>query len=157
MLSIAIMLKTVIMKRLPLVLLLVGVFAGVAGAQIFQALQRVQILNTGLFTVPEGGSATFYVSLDDRRDGPATRVALRIFDANGQAKAVNDVILQPGQSSRLTVDEAGLYRAHAEAFDPALGLGARREVVGHVEVVDSLKLVTHGVCAPGRNIGGGRD
>jgi hypothetical protein len=151
------MFKTTIMKRLPLVMLLVGLCAGVAGAQIFRNLHRVQIINSGLFTVPPGGSANFFISFDERQDGLPTNVSLRLFDEHGAVKAADDVTLRPGQSTKISVNEEGLYRAHAEAWDPSFGLGARREVVGRVELLDDLLLVTGGVCAPGKGIGGERD
>src|SRR5687768_8788239 len=89
-------------------LVLGGVFAGFAGAQIIEDFTS-RFLNTGLFTVGSGEGVNFHVSLDDRRAGPPARVLLRLFDAKGAVVARQEAVLEPGQSSTLQFRQPGLF------------------------------------------------
>ena len=127
--------------------LLIGLLAGVAGAQIVEAITRLQFLNTGLFTVTADQEAAFHVSLDDRRDAPPARVALRVFDAAGIPVARQDVVLAAGQSTTLRVAGPGVFRAHAQIAESALDFTARRQVAGSVEVIDKLTGIIRPTCS----------
>jgi len=132
------MFKTIAMKRGALALtaglLMVGVFAGVGGAQIAPTQQRAHYLNTGLFTVGPGEVVNFRVSLDDRRAGAPMTVLLQLFDPDGAVVARDEVSLRPGQSTTLEVPVPGSYRAHAQAIDLTSSQCERRTLVGSVEI-----------------------
>jgi hypothetical protein len=126
--------------------LLAGVFAGVAGAQALEAVQR-QYLNTGLFSVKTDQTAHFRVSLDDVAGAPPTRIVLQLLDSNGAVVAKKETTLLPGQSTTLQRSGPGLFRAHADVIDPDLTLSARRATVSTVEVVDTLTGAVRFVCS----------
>jgi hypothetical protein len=117
-----------------LALLLVGIVAGAGAAQVLPTLEPDSFLNTGLFSVGQGEGVNFHVSLDDRRTGPPTTVLLRLLDRSGAVVARREATLNPGQSTTLVHREPGLYRAHAEVVEPDGALGARRIVLGTVEI-----------------------
>jgi hypothetical protein len=129
-------------------ILVTGVGIGVAGAQVAQALSQPSFLNTGLFSVRSGEQARFFVSLDDREDGQPARVALEFIDEDGRVVARKAMTLAAGQSATLAADRPGRYRAHARVLDEPRLLGARRTVVGTVEVEnDNLVFPIRPVCA----------
>jgi hypothetical protein len=130
--------KTTTVSRTRLVglavgMLLVGVLAGVVGAQIVSSSRFVQ---TGLFTIGQGEGVAFHVTLDDGRTGSPANVALRLLNQAGQVVARQDSVLEPGQSTTLRFRTPGLYRAFAQAVEPDAPLSARRVVVGTVEIFD---------------------
>jgi hypothetical protein len=116
--------------------LLIGVFAGVVGAQVVQGRDRAHYLNTGLFSVGPGEETTFRVTLDDHRTGPPARVSLQLYDQNGAVLLADEVTLQPGESTALQLREPGVFRAHAQVLESPLRLSNRRTVVGTVELFD---------------------
>jgi hypothetical protein len=126
--------------------LFVGVFAGVAGGEALEAVNR-QYLNTGLFPVKTNQTAYFRVSLDDVPGAPPTRVVLQLFDSGGVVVARKETTLLPGQSATLQRSGAGLFRAHADVIDPDLPLSPRRTTVSTVEVVDTITGGSHFVCS----------
>jgi len=118
-------------------LLLVGVIAGAAGAQVVESLARPHFLNSGLFTLAADEVVHFNVTLDDGR-GPEARVLLQLFDEKGDVVKRQDVSLVPGQSATLDHPGPGVFRAHAQIVEPSnIQLGARRIVVGTVEILGS--------------------
>jgi hypothetical protein len=130
--------KTTTVSRTRLVglavgMLMVGVLAGVVGAQIAGNSRFVQ---TGLFTVGQGEGVAFHVTLDDGRTGSPANVALRLLNQAGQVVARQDAVLEPGQSATLRFRTPGVYRAFAQAVEPEAPLSARRVVVGTVEIFD---------------------
>jgi hypothetical protein len=114
-------------------MLVVGVMAGVVGAQIAGSSRFVQ---TGLFTIGQGEGVAFHVTLDDGRAGSPANVALRLFNQAGQVVARQDSVLEPGQSATLRFRTPGVYRAFAQAVEPDAPFSARRLVVGTVEIFD---------------------
>ena len=131
--------KITTLKLMAAGLLLVGVFAGVGGAQIAPTEERAHFLNTGLFTVAPGEGVNFRVSLDDRRAGAPMTVLLQLFDPDGAVVARDEVSLRPGQSTTLQVVQPGLYRAHAQGFDiPSTAFCKRRTLVAMVEIFKTL-------------------
>ena len=126
--------------------LFVGVLAGAAGAQDAEAILSVRFLNTSLFTVNAHEEAAFHVTLDDRQSGLPARVALRLFDAAGNAVARQDVVLRAGQSTTMRLAGPGPFRAHAQIVDAGLDLTGRRQVVGSVEVIDNLTGIVRPTC-----------
>ena len=134
------------MKLAGLGLLLVGVCAGLAAAQVAQMMQA-RYLNTGLFTVRGGQTASFHVVLDDRRTGEPAEVALQFLDADGAIVGSSKVTLQAGQSTTLRIDRPGVYRAHAQVIEPSGIFSARRAVAGTVEIFDQFTTETRFVCS----------
>lgn len=136
-------------KQIKLIAIVCGclsVAAGLAGAQIIEAMRR-QFLNTGLFTVSAREQVQFSVSLDDRRDAPAARVRLQLFDVNGAVIAHDETSLEPGQTVTLRAAGPGPMRAHAEVIEPLLQFTQRRAVIGSVEVIDVLTGVVRPTCS----------
>jgi hypothetical protein len=117
-----------------LALLLVGVISGAVGAQVLPSLQPDSFLNSGLFTVAENEVVRFSVSLDDRRAGPPATVLMRLLDAQGTVVARRDVTLQAGASATLLYRKSGEFRAHADIVEPDSAIGARRIILGTVEI-----------------------
>lgn len=126
--------KITILKSMTAGLLLVGVFAGVGGAQTAPTQRRAHYLNTGLFTVAPGEGVNFRVSLDDRPAGAPMTVLLQLFDTDGRVVAGDRVSLQPGQSTTRGFDVPGSYRAHAQGISLSCLQGERRTLVGTVEI-----------------------
>lgn len=158
------MLKNLIVKRGALVLLLVGMVVGAAGAQIAQNLYRSRYITTGLFTLESKGQARFHVSLDDRGNATDAQVIMRIYNQSGQVVKRQVVTLAPGQSSTLTFDNTldaeATFRGQAEVFESALTLSDRRIVLASMETYDPVQLPTGEldllyrgtVCHPGESI-----
>jgi hypothetical protein len=136
------MLQTNRMKRRTLGLLLAGIVVGLNGTQAV-ALQATRYITSGLFTLHLREGVHFHVSLDDIRGGPVATVIMRIIDDTGVVQASRTVTLNPGQSATLTHDEPGRYRVQAEVYEQTLGLSARRNVVGGVEVFGLDDLTIH--------------
>ena len=116
---------------------LVAIFAGAAGAQVFDALQRTYA-NTGLFSVSAEEVATVYVALDDRRGGAPTRVILQLINETGVVVASNEVTLLPGQSTRIRKAGPGLLRAHIESSELGFQMLSRRRVLPSAEVGNTI-------------------
>src|SRR5262245_41870128 len=106
--------------------LAVGIFAGVAGAQIVQ----YKIANTGLATVKDGETIKFHFTLEDATGTPPAVVQMQLLNENGGVVASKIVTLNPGQSSTLENTSAGLRRAHADIIDSVPQVTARRTGVG---------------------------
>jgi hypothetical protein len=130
--------KKIMMTAMAAGLLLVGVFAGVGGAQIATTQERAHFLNTGLFTVAPGEGVNFRVSLDDRRAGAPMTVLLQLFDPDGAVVARDEVSLRPGQSTTLQVHVPGSYRAHAQGISLPSFQCERRTLVAVVEIFKTL-------------------
>lgn len=81
--------------------LLVGMCAGVVGAQVVERATRARYLASGLFSVGAGENAQFHVTLDDSRAGAPARVLVQFLDDEGAVVARNEVVLRspPGRSS----------------------------------------------------------
>ena len=108
-----------------------------------------KVLNTGPFSVPPGGSANFYLSLNERRGGAPAKVLLQFFDRSGNEIARRETVLAAGQSTTLSMARSGLYTGHAEFADPVgLPFSAERAVVGGADVHDTLVGVIRPVCTP---------
>jgi len=144
--------------RAAVVLLLIGVAAGAVGAQVVPALILTQYVTTGLFSVREGETVAFNVSLDEGPSAPGTTVNMRLYNAAGAVVARRLVTLAPGQSARLFYRAPGQYRAHAEVFDPGEVFSSRRIVVGTVEIghADDITTPIRFVCSGGEHIDVGR-
>jgi hypothetical protein len=125
--------SSVKMLAVGMALLVAGVCLGAAGQAVRTQL-KPSYLNTGLFTVRDGEQARFFVSLDDQTGGETATVLLQFFDQDGNAAPSTTVTLGPGRSGMLEVSAAGRFRAHARVLDQPRLLGARRAVVGTVEV-----------------------
>lgn len=123
-------------------MLLVGIVAGAGGAHALQTLETNRFLNTGLFTVDKGDTVAFSATLDDNREGPSARIALRLIDRAGTTVARRDVTLSPGQSATLTSSLPGVFRAQAHIVEPDGALGDRRLVLGTVEIARGAALTT---------------
>jgi hypothetical protein len=126
-------------------LLLSGVVVGVGAEQLVPGLVPSSFLNSGLFTVNEGEGVSFHASLEDVRTGPSATVLLRLIDETGVVVARRDVVLGPGQSATLRYRRAGRLRAHADIFEPTTATGARRIVVGSLEVFALADTATVGL------------
>lgn len=137
---------------------LVGLFAGMSGAQGIQASLRTGYLNTGLFTVAENHEVAFHVALDDDARGAPARVLLQILDETGVIVASQDTRLATGQAITLRLAQAGTFRGHAEVVQRVGLLSGRRAVVGTVEVIDSFGTAIRPVCSIDHTgVGAGRD
>lgn len=135
-------------KTIVMVCLLAGVLAGAAGAQVVEAVFRLQFLNTSLFTVTADQEAAFHVTLHDRRGALPVRVALRLFDAAGNPVGGHDAVLQAGASTTLRVPGPGDFRAHARIVDSTpVDLTLQRQISGSVEVIDRLTGVIRPTCS----------
>jgi hypothetical protein len=130
--------------------LLIGVFMGVAGAQVVQKGPS-HYLNSGLFTVAAGEGARFSVALDDFQGALPAQVTLQLHDEDGAVMTGKTVTLQAGQSAILETRQAGIYRAHARVVEPSQPPSGRRVAVGSVEVhdIDDLLLRRRYVCVGG--------
>ena len=120
--------------KLGFVLLIVGIVAGAAGTQAYQTFQLSRFLNSGLFTLADGETVHFNVSLDDNAGALPATVAMQLTDPRGAIVARQIVTLGPGQSSTLRFARPGAYRAHAELTD--IGpFTARRTLVSTIEII----------------------
>ena len=120
--------------KLGFVLLIVGIVAGAAGTQAYQTFQLSRFLNSGLFTLADGETVHFNVSLDDNAGAQPATVAMQLTDPRGAIVARQIVTLGPGQSSTLRFARPGAYRAHAELTD--IGpFSARRILVSTIEII----------------------
>ena len=148
--------KFMTMKLVAAGALLVGVFAGAAGAQLVRN-QQSHFIGTSLFRVERGETVNFHVTLEDNRGASPAPVVLRLLNARGTVVAAENVTLQPGQSATLETSEEGTFRAQAQIFEPQTA-SARRRVLGGVELFDMNSLTTKPrfVCSFGDNAGGGR-
>jgi hypothetical protein len=139
-------------------LLAAGVTIGVASAQVADLLTP-SFLRTGLFTVRPGETATFSVSLDDATAGAQASVLVQLLNENGGVVTQANVRLNAGRSTSLPVTAPGRYRAYARVLDAPRIFGARRLVVGTVEVgSDEFVYPTRWVCSiddaiPGKDPG----
>ena len=134
--------------------LLVGIFAGVGGAQILQ----YKIANSGLATVKDNETIKFHFTLDDVTGTPPAVVSMQLLNENGGVVANKVVTLNPGQSSTLESTSPGLRRAHADVIDSVPQITARRTGVGSVEIHNSLTTETRFICSfDPKGAGGGRN
>ncbi len=134
--------------------LLVGIFAGVGGAQILQ----YKIANSGLATVNDSETIKFHFTLDDVAGTPPAVVSMQLLNENGAVVANKVVTLNPGQSSTLESTSPGLRRAHADVIDSVPQILARRTGVGSMEIHNSLTTETRFVCSfDPKGAGGGRN
>ena len=122
-------------------LLLVGILAGAAGAQVVPNLGTARFLNSGLFNLAADEQVNFNLTLDDARVGPPVRVVLQLFNEKGAVVKRLDVpSLVPGQSAILRHAGPGVFRAHAETFETSTNpLGPRRIVVSTVEILGTSR------------------
>jgi hypothetical protein len=128
-------------------LMAIGVFVGVASAQVADLLTP-SFLRTGLFTVRPGEEAIFSVSLDDGSSGASASVLVQFLNPNGGVVLQQNVRLTPGKSTALPLTTPGRYRAYARVLDAPRLFGARRVVVGTVEVgSDDFVYPTRWVCS----------
>jgi hypothetical protein len=119
--------------KLGFVLLVVGIIAGAAGAQAYQTFQLSRFLKSGLFTLADGETVFYNVTLDDSAGTPPATVLMQLLDPRGAVAARQIVTLGPGQSSTLRFSRPGAYRAYSEVTD--LGpFTARRSLVSTVEI-----------------------
>ena len=117
-------------------LLLVGMLAGAAGAQVVQIFAPASFLNWGLFTLAADERVHFNVTLDDSPRAPQTKVLQQLIDEAGVVVARQITTLGPGNSATLPWDRPGVFRAHAEVLEPTnTPFGIRRIVVGTVEIL----------------------
>jgi hypothetical protein len=134
--------------------LVVGIFAGVAGAQIIQ----YKIANSGLATVNDHETIKFHFTLEDLAGTPPAIVSMQLLNENGAVVANKIVTLNAGQSATLESPGPGLRRAHADIIDSVPQVTARRTGVGSVEVIDNITAVVHPVCSfDPVGVGGGRN
>ena len=136
--------------------LTLGVFVGVAGAQV--AFLRL-FLNTGLFHAKTTDIVRFSTSLDDVQGQPPARVFLQLINASGVVVANKPAVLQPGQSTTLVFTGLGTdVRAHTEVIESVAQPTARRRHVSIVEVEDTLTAERKYVCSfDPVGAGGGRN
>jgi len=134
--------------------LLVGIFAGVGGAQILQ----YKIANSGLATVKDSETIQFHFTLDDAAGTPPAVVSMQLLNETGAVVASKVVTLNPGQSSTLESTSKGLRRAHADVIDSVPQITTRRTGIGSVEIHNSLTSETRFVCSfDPKGAGGGRN
>lgn len=115
--------------------LLVGVFVGAVGADVVETARRNRSLDIGLFTLNKDSRASFYVTLNgNSTDRPAT-VRMQFFDAAGSSVAAQDVVLQPGQSGRLSMVGPVYLRAQAYVLEDVV-FTSSPALLGTVEVLD---------------------
>ena len=134
--------------------LLVGIFAGVGGAQIIQ----YKIANSGLATVKDSETMKFHFTLDDQAGSPPAVVQMQLLNENGAVVASKVVTLNAGQSATLENSSAGLRRAHADILESVPTVTARRAGVGSVEIHDSFTAQIRHVCSFDQvGVGGGRN
>jgi hypothetical protein len=150
------MLRTLIMKRSGVVLLLVGVVTGVAGAQVFQALQLSRKVETGLFTVGDRERATVNVTVTGAASNEPSQVSVRFFDPAGTAVASQVVTLLPGVSATISPRglPSGRYRAVVDLYDPPSVVP--RRVPTTIEVFDADTGDPRCEFYPGEGVGLGR-
>lgn len=132
------MFKTIAMKRVALALLVASTVVGAAEAQLPPAGTRLTGYCTGpLFTL-SGGTAKFYVALDDNSSEPSVLVRMRFIDQNGTVVKARTANIGPSGSATLEYRGSGLYRVQAETFESLINLNFsdRRTVVGSVELFD---------------------
>jgi len=128
-------------------LLTLGVVAGAGGAVAAGAVTP-GFLDTGLFTVRPGEHAIFSVSLDAAPGSASAPVLLQFLDESGVVTLQQNALLDPGQSTALSLTADGRYRAHARFLDQPRAFGVRRRVVGTVEVgVDDVAIPPRWVCS----------
>jgi hypothetical protein len=136
------------------VCLIVGIFAGVAGAQIVQ----YKIANSGLATVNNHETIKFHFTLDDVPGTPPAVVQMQLLNENGAVMGSKIVTLNAGQSATLEGQGPGLRRAHADVVDSVPQITTRRNGVGSVEIHDTLTAVVRHVCSFDHvGVGGGRN
>ena len=134
--------------------LLVGIFAGVGGAQVIQ----YKIANSGLATVNDSETMKFHFTLEDAAGTPPAVVQMQLLNENGAVVASKIVTLNPGQSATLESASPGLRRAHADVVDSVPQITDRRTGVGSVEIHNSLTTETRFVCSfDPKGAGGGRN
>jgi hypothetical protein len=93
-------------------------------------------LNTPLFTVRAGETASFNVSLDDVAGSAPVTVYFEFITRQGTTVQSQTVTLAAGKTVTLSLKAAGQFRTHAEVVDGGLDLSGRRAVVGVVEIGD---------------------
>lgn len=107
--------------------------------------------NCGGTTVPPGHLVLAHAGIDDRVDGPPAIVLIQIYDRAGTVRAQKEAVLQPGQSTTLTMTVAdpggAVLRAHFEFREADVPVSVRRTPVSSVEVLD-LTGVVRTACMP---------
>ena len=131
-------------------LLLVGMLAGAGGAHALQVLENTRLVNTGQFSVADGESLRFHVTLQDRRDAAPARVQLRLLDRAGAVVARQDASLAAGQSATLAYARPGVYRAQAQAFEADGTASPSRILLGTVEIFGPVEPFSLDLTAPRR-------
>jgi hypothetical protein len=127
------MMKAIKLQWIAVGSLLVGAFGGVAGAQIAEIVKHSRSVETGIFTLRADDRASFSVTLSDDVSA-AANVRLQFFDEAGSSTSSQDVLLQPGQSWRITTSGPRHARARADLLDGALALTSQPTLLGTVEV-----------------------
>lgn len=106
-------------------------------------------LNTPLFTVRAGETASFNVSLDDVSGSAPVTVYFEFINRQGTVVQSQTVTLAAGKTVTLALTTPGQFRTHAEIID--IGLRSdRRSVVGDVEIgsLTTVPRVIHSVREP---------
>ena len=135
------------LRMMGLGLLTLGAVAGAGGAVAAGAVTP-GFLDTGLFTVRPGEHATFSVSLDAPPGSASAPVLLQFLDESGVVMLQQNVLLDPGHSTALSLAADGRYRAHARVLDEPRAFGVRRRVVGTVELgSDDLAILPRWICS----------
>jgi hypothetical protein len=126
--------------------LLVGVFGGAAAAQVVEKASRARWLDTGIFALKADDKANFYITLNENAaNGPAL-VRLQFLDQAGTPTFTDDVMLQPGQSTRVQASGPNFLRARAQVLNGSLQLTAQPLVLGTVEVLNLTTAQRGPVC-----------
>ena len=148
------MLRGISPKKTVLALMLAGVAAVAARAQIVQdpGPTLPGYCTGGPFTLT-AGEVKFHVALDDQPDALPMNVTLRIYDAQGSVVARLRTPLAAGYTTTLEHRGAGLLRAQA-TFDSLVNPSSRRQTVGLVEVfdVDGFRAEIPVQCRPNERI-----
>lgn len=132
------MLKSAVITRVAAGLFVVIMSAGAATAQECDNAPCRRYVNSGLFTVSPGEGVNFHVSIDDVRGAAPLNVLLRLFDSRGVVVARSEVVLQPGESTTLRFQQAGLYRAQMVIPAAPDSSSARRAIIGSLEIAGGV-------------------
>jgi hypothetical protein len=124
--------------------LLAGMFGGAAGAQVVENTKRVRSLDSGIFTLKADDRASFFVTLNDKTVNVPAHVRLQFLDEAGAATLSQDVLLQPGQSTRLSKSGPGFQRVRVELDDVLQQTS--QPVLATVEVLNLTTLQRGPVC-----------
>ena len=116
----------VAVKRSALALVLASAVAGAAEAQTAMVppdARRSYKCSTSLFTIPEGHTASFSVTLDEYGPEQGVYAVMRFLNPLGILMKHRTTTIRPGASVTLDHSVAGQYRLQAELFVPASPTG----------------------------------